>query len=111
MGAGIALEAKTRYPSIPYEFGAMVKNNGNKVQITEIDGITFVAFPVKHNWKDEADLALIKKSADELVELADKMNWSKVLLPRPGCGNGRLKWESVSETLSVLDDRFHIISL
>jgi hypothetical protein len=61
-------------------------------------------------WKAKSDLALIKHSAEELVELTDEMKWKKVCLPRVGCGHGELSWQSVYDLINpILDDRFHII--
>ena len=38
------------------------------------------------------------------------MNFSSVLLPKPGCANGGLNWEQVKPLLEqYLDDRFTII--
>ena len=35
------------------------------------------------------------------------MGWSKVLIPRPGCGYGELNWQDIKPLLeSILDDRF-----
>jgi len=61
-------------------------------------------------WKAKSDLALIKHSVEELIELTDLMGWKKVCLPRVGCGNGELSWQSVYELISpMLDSRFYII--
>jgi len=49
-----------------------------------------------------ANLKLIKRSAEELVELADARGWKTVALPKPGCGAGELKWEAVREVLKPI---------
>lgn len=74
---------------------------------------TFVcSFPVKHNWFENADLRLINKSAKLLIEMADKMKWSTVVIPRPGCGNGNLDYDAHVKPLleSLFDDRFIIVT-
>ena len=114
MGAGIALDCAQRYPQIPKLLGGYVKQYGNRVfnlGKDETTGIRLVSFPTKNNWKDPSDLALIRMSAEQLVELADKNNWTHVLVPRPGVGKGKLKWSDVeSELAEVLDERFFVIS-
>jgi len=61
-------------------------------------------------WKGYANLNIIKHSSEELVELTNKEQWSRVCLPRVGCGQGGLKWSEVRDVLSpVFDDRFTIV--
>ena len=62
-------------------------------------------------WAMVADVEIIEHSARQLVELADKRGWNKVVLPRPGCGCGELKWENVKQVVEpILDDRFYCIT-
>lgn len=114
MGAGIAKDCARRYKQIPALLGQYVKQYGNRVFNLGMDnstGIRLVSFPTKHNWRDKSDIELIKTSAIQLKELADTNNWSLVLLPRPGCSNGQLKWEDVRNALEpILDNRFYVIS-
>ena len=113
MGAGIAKTAKNKFPTLPTILGKFIKEYGNRCfKLSKVNDNTWlVSFPVKHNWWEIADLELIEKSSLELVEMADKFNWNKILLPRPGCGNGKLSWNEVKPILSeILDDRFYIIS-
>lgn len=76
------------------------------------------SFPVKHNWYEHADLKLIERSAKELVDTIDDIFLDPddrpptIYLPRPGCGNGRLKWEDVKPVIEpYLDDRFVVVTL
>ena len=112
MGRGIAKEAKLRFPSIPKVLGLGIRKYGNRcMKLAKVNDTHLVSFVVKHNWWEEADIELIKKSCLEITEMADKFSWKKVLLPRPGCGNGWLKWNDVKPILEeLLDDRFDVIS-
>ena len=68
-----------------------------------------LSFPVKHNWFNNADISLIKRSAKELLDWSEPFR--SIVLPRPGCGNGGLKWEDVKPVLEpILDGRFHVIT-
>ena len=108
MGRGIAKEAKMKFPRLPYKLGSLIKASGNNVyDLGTFSGYRIISFPVKHNWWEQANIELIKRSARQLVKMADAFGWQEVYLPRPGCGNGRLRWEDVRSVLaSVLDDRF-----
>jgi hypothetical protein len=58
-------------------------------------------------------LGLIERSARELLKIIEvKTIKEAVYLPRPGCGNGRLKWEDVKKILSPVlkSDQFHIVT-
>lgn len=119
MGRGCALEATVRYDGIARVLGNSIRNHGNHVAFIygSVEGI--YSFPVKHDWWDMADLALIERSAGELVKLMDALptnaasllQHTRVVMPRPGCGNGRLKWADVKPILEpILNDRFHVIT-
>lgn len=109
MGRGCALEAKRLWWRIDKRLGGLIELNGNITQILgTVGNCKIIAFPVKHHWSQEADLELIEKSARKLVEITGENE--KVLIPRPGCGNGKLDWKDVRPVLEeILDDRFYII--
>lgn len=110
MGRGCAWEAKQRYPELPAKLGESLEVIGNRVSILLTDP-WLLSFPVKHEWHESADLELIRCSAIDLMQLVDPMAWTTVLLPRPGCGNGRLQWDQVREVIApLLDDRIAVVS-
>ncbi len=108
MGKGIALQAKKKYPKIARILGDKIKKDGNHVYYLENQ---MFSFPTKHHWRRKSDICLIIQSANELVKLIDELNINMVSLPRPGCGNGGLRWIDVKKELEkVFDDRFIIIN-
>lgn len=113
MGKGVAEAFKKKYPLLPLKAGLGVKKHGNHVQyfLDDLFGNTrIVCFPTKEDWRDSSPMWLIERSAKELVALADQKNWKKIVLTRPGCGNGGLKWEDVKAVLiPILDERFYVI--
>lgn len=122
MGRGCALQAAAKYPTFPRLLGDKLKDGGNIVHYFRAFNI--FTFPVKHRWKESADLGLIAASTRALNDYIGSMNailgllptdnerWSKIYLPRPGCGNGHQQWDTVRPILArVLDDRFHVVEL
>lgn len=107
MGRGIAQQAAARFPHLPHVVGRLLKSYPMEVRYL-VEYRLFI-FPVKFVWHEPADLSLIELSGFQLVELVDKGNFKMVALPRPGCGNGHLKWEVVKPVLHMLDDRFQIV--
>ncbi len=131
MGRGCAAEAKYRWPGIQLSIGAAIRHGGNTChRLTDvIDGKTLLgvpkpwgsryqlpyhlfSFPTKQHWREKSDLDLIESSAQQLLVLTDRMDLQSVVMPRPGCGMGRLSWEDeVRPLLSpILDDRFYAIT-
>lgn len=110
MGRGCALEATKRIPGIAKKLGEKIRVWGNETQWIDDDGY-LLAFPVKHNWWEKADLELIKESAEYLKEIAeDRENEGmNFILPRPGCGNGKRTWEEVKPLLEDLPDNVLVI--
>ena len=117
MGRGVALQAASRWRSVPNDLGALILSHGNHVHALPVEnGPMFVSFPTKDDWRKPADLTLIERSARELLDLLDQ--WDDVIetvvMPRPGVGNGQLGWEQVRPVLRRVfgdDDRFVVVSL
>lgn len=113
MGRGCALQAAQFDPTLKGDLGKLLTEHGNHVHLLRhrVCKPMLISFPVKHHWREPADLDLIERSARELVELCsihllDK-NPGGVLVPRPGCGAGQLEWDDVRTVLlRHLDDRF-----
>lgn len=117
MGRGCARQAKHKYVGLEITLGAQLKVHGNHVAILCRTGdtdrpIPLIMFPVKRDWWEHADLQLIAYSAEELVALTDREGWKRVVLPRPGCGNGGRSWEREVRHLiqPILDDRFRVVT-
>ncbi len=140
MGRGCAKEAAEYFPEIPKLLGDRIRKYGNIVQpIRHFEGVAILAYPVKpevnsymidirqvvghmrHVYKNEgcvvpgwacvAELEIIAESAKQLVALANKHGWKKVLIPRVGCGAGELSWTNVKKVIDkILDDRFYAVT-
>lgn len=117
MGRGCAQQARDMFIGIDRRLGSYIQHWGNRpynlgwFQAKGGHPYTIVSFPVKHHWRDEASAALIRQSCIDLIAMADKFDWQHILMPQPGCGNGRLQWSDISLMLSaLLDDRFTVIT-
>ena len=108
MGAGVALEAKQRYTTLPAKLGKWVEEYGNRPFVCVEEKI--ITFPTKRNWRDLSDVFLIRESAKLIVAIVDKYGIGSVVGTRPGCGNGGLDWKTVKPYIAdVFDDKFTII--
>lgn len=115
MGKGIALQADNLF-HVSYKLGQYLETYGNRafnLGVVTRDSIPFYlfSFPTKHHWKEDSDITLICKSAEQLVEMCNKFNVTKCYLPPVGCGCGNLNWENtVKPWLSqILDDKFIVV--
>lgn len=114
MGRGIAYQATQHDPEVAPMLGHLLTEFGNHVHLIRDKKPMWFSFPVKHHWKDKADINLIERSTQELSQWVDDFYpyfVDNIYLPRPGCGNGRLKWEDVKPVIEpYLDDRFIVVN-
>jgi len=114
MGKGTALRAKMLYPDLPLILGYKIKRKGNVCLVCLEKRI--ITFPTKHAWFEPANVVLIEQSCQQLVKIWDFLNLNEnqgdCYLPRPGCGNGKLDYESQVKPIleKYLDSRFIVIS-
>jgi hypothetical protein len=113
MGAGIALEAKNRYPHLPKLLGEIYFNfkATTYAPVVEILTLRIFAFPVKNHYRDKAKLDYIEESSHNLMAQIELYKYDRVYLPRPGCGLGGLKWKSEVKPIisNILDDRVIVV--
>lgn len=120
MGAGVALQAKQRFPKLPLELGGHIKKWGNQAFL--FPQYRIITMPVKKVWWEKADIKLIETGCEWLAEVVNMNYWTtgvnilnqirdgSVYLVRPGCGNGQLDWKDVKPILEkYLDDRFIVV--
>jgi hypothetical protein len=114
MGAGCAKTIRDAVPDIDMALGKRIKARGNVVApIGSYANNPVFSFPVKHNWWENADIELIARSARQLrATWLEHGNGVDVFIPRPGCGNGKLKYNVVEPVLQsiLLEDAFKIIT-
>lgn len=111
MGAGIALQAKQRYPEFPLVLGRWIRDFGNTLGLFQEYHI--ITFPTKHNWQERSDTELIDGQCQILSRafgFASGRQRETIYLVRPGCSNGQLDWKDVKPILEkYLDDRFVVV--
>ena len=112
MGKGIAGDANWKYPGLSRIWGNYVSKFGNSVySYMTSNGVVLLSLPTKHHWKDKSDVKLIEKSIKELINKTS--GCYHIAIPRPGCANGGLDWETEVKPIiePLLDDRFIVYSL
>lgn len=108
LGRGVARQAGERFPDLSASLGALIREHGNHVHPL---GTGLVSFPVEETAWSLPDPRLIARSARELRDFVDRMQWETIVVPRPGCGGGGLHWREVGPLLvKLFDERFLVIS-
>lgn len=121
MGAGIARQFSEEFKGIDSLWGQIVEGlqeGGHEDYHLIVDGprkrfhslpIYLVGLQTKRDWADPSPIELVTESCKKLKDLADILNWSKILMTPPGCGNGGLNWKDVQKSIKFLDDRFLVV--
>jgi hypothetical protein len=101
MGRGCAHEATLLSPRTARTLGTYIKLRGNVPGYIDVPdekawgAYRLMILPVKHNWWERADLSLIKASVNFLAAEAQGHPEITFHVPRLGCGNGKLDWNTV----------------
>jgi len=107
-GRGVARQAALRFPGLAEKLGSLLLERGNHVFDL---GCGIVSYPVEETPWSLPDVRIIARSAEELRILTDRSEWSRIIVPRPGCGGGGLAWKDVRPLLAPwFDGRFTVIS-
>lgn len=100
MGAGVALEAKIRWPRIAEDYYRMCRQG--HVQIGTLacynadeDNRLVVLFPTKIHWRDGSKVEYIQIGLRNFAALWKIMGVESAAFPALGCGLGGLQWDTV----------------
>lgn len=109
MGRGIAAQCASMWPDLPSRLGTQIRKSGNHAY--HFTKPSVVSFPVKRAWYEKADLDLIKRSNDEIIDLfSGSADLAAIYVPQVGCGNGGRTWEEVEPLLTCLNyPNFHLV--
>jgi hypothetical protein len=117
MGRGLAYQVQAKYPELPQKLGKILDEiyqhkhilgtpikNGTNIPVSNIPEY-LIFFPVKYNWWESANLALIEQSCKSLLEhihynMALQQSDYPIYLPHVGCGYGKLSWHVVEPVLN-----------
>lgn len=120
MGAGVAKQARDKWPVLTMQLGSRLNAHGNQVYLFKLPEKVRLAFnapylmtmPTKEHWAYDGSLPLIAKSAEQMSFLADALGLTEILLPAVGTGHAKLNRATVLSILQArLDDRFTWIDL
>lgn len=123
MGAGSARQFSDSFPLLARNWGMLIQGmaeGGHTDYNIVLDGprqwnkdvLYLVGLQTKRHWKDPSDINLIVESCKRLADLADILNWQRIICPAFGCGYGGLEFKDIEPKIKkILDDRFIIINL
>lgn len=97
MGKGIASDFKRIYPKMFEEYKALY--DAKKFDIGELflyktQNKWILNFPTKKHWKSPSKIEYIEKGLIELINKANELKLNDIAMPKLGCGNGGLDWET-----------------
>lgn len=112
MGAGIALQAKQKFPDLPLAYGTFCRSSRGEEGLMVFKRM--IMFPTKSlnisqpylSWQAKSSLKEIENSCFKLLELFaenEEIFESKTYLPLVGCGNGELDEKDV---MPILEEYF-----
>lgn len=111
MNKGIALQAKQKFPSLPRELSTTLSIYGDHLICDSSRKIIF--FPIKYSQQEKTDLSLIKKGAQELLDLFNKHIKdypTPIYITKSEDEENELPWKNIKNILEkYLDDRFVIV--
>lgn len=112
MGAGVALQAKGRWPSMFADYRRACQRGevrpGRLHVWTSVTGdVTVINFPTKTDWRRDSEYEYIESGLAALRAYIESRPGIRIAIPPLGCGNGKLEWARVrpmiAEALGDLD--------
>jgi len=105
MGAGLALEFKTRFPSAFVDYHLRCRNKGlvpgELHTYKMLDGRWIINFPTKTLWKQKSKIEYVQAGLPALIDFIKMNAISSIAVPALGCGLGGLSWPHVKREIEA----------
>jgi len=97
MGKGIAADFKKYYPEMFKQYKKMCDSGSfvvGDLYLYKTPNKWVLNFPTKKHWRGKSTLEYIELGLKKLVSDATKLQITDIAMPKLGCGNGGLEWET-----------------
>lgn len=102
MGAGIALEARLRWPTMFEEYASRCERGdlrpGQLMLWDPVDPATahrVLCFPTKDRWRAPSRIEYVRQGLEALVGVHQEAGIARIAMPHLGCSHGGLRWDEV----------------
>lgn len=98
MGAGLALQFKTRWPAMFQDYAACCTRGELAPGVLHVwtgEGRTIVNFPTKTHWNAPSRMAYIERGLDALARWMERRAPTSIAIPALGAGLGGLPGDEV----------------
>lgn len=107
MGKGLALQAKKRYPRVYESYKSYCQGAcpdapegmqpGSVLAIQHVPNRFLACLSTKDDWRNPSKMEWIESGLQDLVKCMNVFKFTKVAIPKIGCGLGGLDWCDVKE--------------
>ncbi len=103
MGAGLAKQAKERYPLAERAYRSALRLDC--LEIRQVFPVylpekSLLLLPTKKHWRNPSELAYVKQGLMSLTRYMLREPFKRIAIPKLGCGLGGLAWTDVYEQIS-----------
>lgn len=109
MGAGIAKQFRDFYPNLDLFWGKQRRKYPEGLLTSKLGQQTLIGLPTKTDWKKPSDLNFVAHNLKLLLDYINVNNFIKVVMTRPGCGNGGLEWGQVKPLMQEFGNNVFVV--
>lgn len=116
-GAGLALEAKQRWPRWHRDYWGHCKTTSFRagdwiVHPPEVaDRPRLVSFATKAHWSNPSRIQWIEQGLPTLAEVMTQIRPGSIAIPALGCGRGGLAWVDVRPLIEAAAERMEAVGI
>lgn len=111
MGLGIAETFRDRYKKQYWEYKRRCKQGQVWLGVPELiqtdDGLRWLLFPTKHNWRESSQYSWIQWGLQYLIENIGEPDYVQhdwtLVFPPLGCGHGNLDFQHIARLMNMFD--------